>query len=143
VIQKQVRRKLALESRNGWSLVAGIALLLDLALTGLLFFRIRLDGDLARVAGPVASYRTVLRDPWGLRAGESVRYPGAGRYMAHVTTKLWADVAVPALKVIVREPVRSLYVTLAITAVAIHLLFVELAVPISGSFEPCRFDRRW
>jgi hypothetical protein len=136
VIQKQVRRELALESQNGWSLVAALAFLLDLALTGFTFFRIRLDGDLARVAGPVASYRTVLRDPWGFRAGQSVRYPGSGRYMAHITTKAWADVGVPAVKLIVREPVRSLYVTLALTAVAIHLMFVVIGCAYLRLFRP-------
>ncbi len=135
MIQKHVRRKLAFDSQNGWNLVAGIALLLDLVSTGLTFFRIRLDGDLARVAGPVASYRAVLRDPWGFRASERDRYPGAGRYMAHITTLLWADVAVPATKLIVREPVRSLYVTLAITAVAIHVLFVAIGCAYLRQFR--------
>jgi hypothetical protein len=136
VIQKQVRRTRALQSQGGWCSIAAIALLLDLALTGVTFFRIRLDGDLARVAGPVASYRAVLRDPWGLRASESTRYPGAGRYMAHITTKLWADFAVSVVNVISREPVRSLYLTLALTAVAIQLLFVVIGCAYLHAFRP-------
>jgi hypothetical protein len=127
-------------SRHGWTLVAIVALVLDLGLTGITFFQIRLDGDLARVAGPVASYRPVLQDPLGLRSVTSGdRYPGAGRFMAHITTKLWSDFAISTLNVVVREPVRALYLTLALTAVFVQLLFVAIGCLYIRAFRPMAF----
>ena len=124
-------------SRAGVAWLAGVAVLLDLWLTGLWFFRMQVDPDLSRVAGPVASYAHVLHDPFGfagLRTG--LRYPGAGRSMAHLTTKVWADHALGWIHVFVSDPVRALYLGLAITAVLVHLGFLVVGCKYLRAYQP-------
>jgi hypothetical protein len=102
--------------------VAGLAILLDLWRTGLWFSRTQIDPDLSRVAGPVQSYAHVLHDPFGFEGLQTgLRYPGAGRAMAHLTTKAWADHVLGWLPLFVSDPVHAVYLGLGGTAVLVHI----------------------
>lgn len=123
-------------SRAGAAL-AGLAVLVDLGHTGLWFFRTQVDPDLSRVAGPTQSYAHVLHDPFGIDGLQTgLRYPGAGRFMAHVTTKAWADHALGWMHVVVSDPVRSLYFSLAFTAIVVHIGFLVVGCGYLRAYQP-------
>lgn len=97
----------------------------------------QVDPDLSRVAGPVESYGHVLHDPFGFGGLQTgLRYPGAGRAMAHLTTKAWADHALGWVHVFVSDPVRALYLGLAITAVLVHLGFLVVGCKYLRAYQP-------
>ena len=117
--------------------VAGVAVLLDLWRTGLWFSRTQIDPDLSRVAGPVQSYAHVLRDPFGFDGLQTgLRYPGAGRAMAHLTTKAWADDALGWMHTVVSDPVRSLYLGIAVTAVLVHIGYLVVGCGYLRAYQP-------
>jgi hypothetical protein len=123
-------------SRIG-AVLASLGILADLGRTGLWFFRTQFDPDLSRVAGPTQSYAHVLHDPFGvdgLRTG--LRYAGAGRAMAHLTTKAWADHALGWMRVVFADPVRSLYFSLALTAIVVHLGFLVVGCGYLRAYQP-------
>jgi hypothetical protein len=138
LIGVRLRRLLAdPASRAGVAGLAGAAVLLDLWPTGLWFSRMQIDPDLSRVAGPVKSYAHVLHDPFGFDGLQTgLRYPGAGRAMAHLTTKAWADHALGWIHVFVSDPVRALYLGLAITAVLVHLGFLVVGCKYLRAYQP-------
>jgi hypothetical protein len=117
--------------------LACLAILADLWHTGLWFSRMQVDPDLSRVAGPTKSYAHVLHDPFGFAGLQTgLRYPGAGRFMAHVTTKAWADHALGWMHVVVSDPVRSLYLALALTAVLVHLGLLVVGCGYLRVYQP-------
>jgi hypothetical protein len=117
--------------------LAGMAILADLWHTGLWFSRMQIDPDLSRVAGPTQSYAHVLHDPFGFDGLQTgLHYPGAGRFMAHITTKAWADHALGWMHVVVSDPVRSLYLALALTAVLVHLGFLVVGCGYLRAYQP-------
>ena len=122
---------------SGGVVVAGLAILVDLWRTGLWFYRTQIDPDLSRVAGPVQSYAHVLHDPFGFGGLQTgLRYPGAGRAMAHLTTKAWADHALGWMHLLVSDPVRALYLGLAITAVLVHVGFLAVGCRYLRAYQP-------
>jgi hypothetical protein len=119
------------------AVVAGLAILLDFWHTGLWFSRMQVDPDLSRVAGPTQSYAHVLHDPFGFDGLQTgLRYPGAGRFMAHFTTKVWADYALGWMHVVLADPVRSLYFSLALTAVVVHIGFLVVGCGYLRAYQP-------
>lgn len=119
--------------------VAGVAILLDLWRTGLWFSQTQIDPDLSRVAGPVQSYAHVLHDPFGFGGLQTgLHYPGAGRAMAHITAKAWADHGLGWMHVLVADPVRALYFGLALTAVLVHIGFLVVGCGYLCAYQPMK-----
>jgi hypothetical protein len=117
--------------------LAGLVILVDLWHTGLWFSRMQVDPDLSRVAGPTQSYAHVLHDPFGFDGLQTgLRYPGAGRFMAHFTTKAWADHALGWMHVVFSDPVRSLYFSLALTAIVVHIGFLVVGCGYLRAYQP-------
>jgi hypothetical protein len=117
--------------------LAGLVILVDLWHTGLWFSRMQVDPDLSRVAGPTQSYAHVLHDPFGFDGLQTgLRYPGAGRFMAHFTTKVWADYALRWMHVVFADPVRSLYFSLALTAIVVHIGFLVVGCGYLRAYQP-------
>jgi hypothetical protein len=129
----------ALRSSAGVAL-AHLAIVVDLWHTGLWFFKTQIDPDLSRVAGPVKSYAHVLHDPLGLVGLPTrMRYAGAGRFMAHFTTKVWADHVLSLAHHFVSDPVRALYLGLALTAVAVHVGFLVVGCGYLRAYQTMSF----
>lgn len=119
------------------AVLASLGILADLGRTGLWFFRTQFDPDLSRVAGPTQSYAHVLHDPFGVDGLHTgLRYPGAGRAMVHLTTKAWADHVLGWMHLAVSDPVRSLYLALALTAVLVHLGFLVVGRGYLRAYQP-------
>jgi hypothetical protein len=119
------------------AVLASLGILADLGRTGLWFFRTQFDPDLSRVAGPAQSYAHVLHDPFGVDGLHTgLRYPGAGRAIAHLTTKAWADHVLGWMHLAVSDPVRSVYLALALTAVLVHLGFLVVGCGYLRAYQP-------
>ena len=101
-----------------------------------------MDGDIPRVAAPMSGYDAVLQDPIGFKAiTQNTKHAGAGRYVCHAVTKWWFTDVFAFVKMMVKDPVHSIYYTSTILVALLHLLFLWLAFSYAKAHEKFSFKK--
>lgn len=87
-----------------------------------------IDGDLPKIIVPSESYRTVLKDPLGLRIiFEQERYPATNRFTNHFFAYSYFRI-VPGFFRDFTSPVKSVFLSLHALKLFTHLLLVTIIV---------------
>ncbi|MCU0417538.1 MAG: hypothetical protein MUE33_10185 [Cytophagaceae bacterium] len=123
-------------------IIASIILIGELVYATVQYSRTKVDGDFAAIVLPAPWYAQVLEDPIGTSALlEKERYGGTNRFTAHVIMRTYFY-HVPIVLQQVVSPIESVYLSITLAKLGIHILFLSLIGFYAASFIGLTF-RHW